>query len=102
MIRNTTIDRAAIRSRWDERGFSCDLWVDRPGQIWTDFVHDVDELVMLVDGALELELDGELLRPEPGHEILIAARTRHTVRNTGQATARWLYGYRRSSASVNE
>ena len=43
-------DRDAVARRWRERGFSCGLWVDPPGQVWADFIHDTDELVMAVEG----------------------------------------------------
>ena len=49
---------------------------------------------MLMEGALELELQGRILRPRIGEEVLIPAHTPHGVRNIGGATARWLYGYK--------
>ncbi len=79
---------------WSERGFSCDLWVDPPGQCWEDFTHRQDELLMLVEGALEVEIDGQSRRPEIGEELFIPAGARHSVRNIGAVTARWLYGYK--------
>lgn len=88
------LDRVKIAKDWKARGFSCDLWVDPPGQVWEDYVHATDELLMLMEGALELEMQGKTLRPAIGEEILIPAHTSHTVRNTGSTTARWLYGYR--------
>jgi quercetin dioxygenase-like cupin family protein len=84
-----------VAERWRARGFSCALWVDRPGQVWADFVHDADELVMVVSGEVEFEIDGEVHRPDPGEELLIPARARHTVRNVGATESRWLYGYKR-------
>jgi quercetin dioxygenase-like cupin family protein len=89
------LDRSAVERRWRERGFSCGLWIDRPGQVWADFVHDTDELVMVVDGEVEFEFEGHVHRPPPGEELLIPARARHTVRNLGRRESRWLYGYRR-------
>jgi quercetin dioxygenase-like cupin family protein len=89
------IDRESIAQSWRERGFSCSLWVDPPGQVWDDYVHEVDELVMVVDGSVEFEFDGKAHRPSPGEEVLIPARARHTVRNLGGSESRWLYGYRR-------
>lgn len=86
------LDRAQIAKDWQARGFSCDLWVDPPGQVWEDYVHSTDELLMLMEGALELEMQGKTFSPAVGEEILIPAHTSHTIRNTG-ATARWLYGY---------
>src|SRR5262249_3223189 len=66
-----------------ERGFSCGLWVDPFGQVWSDYVHDTDELVMVVKGDVEFEIDGRVYRSAPGEEIFIPARVRHTVRNRG-------------------
>jgi uncharacterized cupin superfamily protein len=57
-----SVDRAASERSWKERGFSCGLWVDQPGQVWSDYVHDTDELVMVVEGDVEFELDGEAQR----------------------------------------
>ncbi len=92
------LDRAQIEKDWQTRGFSCDLWVDQPGQVWADYVHSTDELVMIVEGALELEMQGQTFRPAIGKEVLIPAHTNHTVRNTGATTARWLYGYKRADS----
>ena len=88
-------NHAAVERDWAARGFSCALWVDPPGRCWEDFVHATDELVMLLEGRIELEIDGVVSHPEPGAEVLIPAGARHSVRNRGHTTARWLYGYRR-------
>lgn len=96
MSERTRIDRAAVRAEWAERGFSCELWVDPPGQAWLDFVHDQDELVLLLDGSLVVEIAGRTVRLEPGDEWLIQAGTRHSTR-AGEGGARWLYGYRRAA-----
>jgi hypothetical protein len=69
------LDRTKIANNWKGRGFSCGLWVDPPGQVWEDYVHSTDELLMLTEGALE------------------TTHTSHTVRNIGGTTAKWLYGY---------
>jgi quercetin dioxygenase-like cupin family protein len=95
MLAPVTVDRAAIERSWKERGFSCGLWVDPPGQVWSDYVHDTDELVIVVEGDVEFEIDGQVHRPAPGEELFIRARARHTVRNLGRGESRWLYGYRR-------
>jgi quercetin dioxygenase-like cupin family protein len=89
------VEIAKIKKDWSERGFSCDLWVDPPGQVWKDYVHPVDELLTVVEGNLEIEIEGRAFRPEAGQELLIPANARHTVRNLGRTTARWLYGYRK-------
>lgn len=88
-------DQAAVVRDWAGRGFSCGLWTDPPGQVWEDYVHDADELFMVVEGRVELELGGRRRTPPRGEEVLIPARAKHSVRNLGGTTARWLYGYRR-------
>jgi len=82
-----------ISADWKARGFSCDLWVDPPGQRWENFVHSTDELVLVVEGEMEFEIDGVTSHPAIGEEIFIPAGAVHSVRNIGSATARWLYGY---------
>jgi uncharacterized cupin superfamily protein len=47
-----------ISQAWAERGFSCTVWTDPPGQVWANFVHEVDELVTLVEGEIELSFQG--------------------------------------------
>lgn len=86
--------RDDVVQRWRDRGFTCELWVDPPETIWEDFVHDTDELVMLLDGQVTIEIAGRILRLEVGQEVMLPAGVRHTVRNVGGTSARWLYGYR--------
>lgn len=88
------MDQAKVKRDWAQRGFSCDIWTDPPGQVWSDFVHGTDELVMLFEGEMELSFEGKTLRPKIGEEILIPAGASHTVRNIGKTTNRWFYGYR--------
>ena len=89
-----TTELGRVRQDWADRGFSCDIWVDPPGQEWRDFVHPVDELVTLIEGEIELSFGGKTLRPAVGEEVFIPAGVAHTVRNVGGVTNRWFYGYR--------
>lgn len=91
----TTTDQQFVSSDWAARGFSCDLWVDPPGQRWEDFVHSTDELVIVIEGELEFVINGEISHPGTGEELFIPAGAIHSVRNIGSSTARWLYGYRK-------
>jgi cupin 2 domain-containing protein len=88
-----SIDSQGILKAWEDRGYRGGVWVDPPGQTWENFVHDVDELMMVVSGELELEIGGRKSYPRPGEEIVISARAVHSVRNVGPANARWLYAY---------
>ncbi len=88
------MDLPSIRSSWRSRGFSCDVWTDPPGQVWEDYCHAVDELVMVLDGEMEFEIGGKIDRPAVGEELIIPAGVLHSVRNRGRTTAHWLYGYK--------
>ena len=95
----TKMDKNTIRAEWARRGFSCDLWIDPPDQIWHDFEHDVDELVLLIEGTCQIEMEGRTVRLQGGDELLIPARVRHTVRNCGEGPARWLHGFRHEAVA---
>lgn len=91
----TAPDPHRVAADWSARGYSFGIWEDPAGQAWVDYVHDVDELVMLAEGELELAFGGRVLHPAPGEEILIPAGAAHTVVNVGRSPNRWYYGYRR-------
>ena len=88
------INQKDVSKDWTARGFSCELWIDPPGHRWEDFVHATDELVIVVEGEMEFEINGEISHPRVGEEIFIPAGAVHSVRNIGSSIARWLYGYR--------
>jgi len=54
------MEPSQLKQAWAQRGFSYTVWTDPPGQVWKDFVHDVDELVTLVEGEIELSFQGAL------------------------------------------
>jgi uncharacterized cupin superfamily protein len=87
------LDIEIFRQDWHQRGYSCGLWVDPPGQCWENYMHDTNELVMIIEGEVEFEIDGTLHRPAPGQELFIPAGALHSVSNRGASQARWLYGY---------
>ena len=86
-------DRQTVSINWADRGFSCDEWVDAPGRSWESYVHATDELVMVVEGDVEFEIDGNVIRPAIGEELFIPAGSVHSVRNIGTTVSKWLYGY---------
>ena len=86
----------SVAEVWARDGFSCDLWVDPPGQSWLDFVHSTDERVVVKEGRIEFEVDGTRATLEPGDEVFIPAGSRHSVWNLGSTTSRWFYGYKQS------
>ena len=88
------MDVKKIEENWNHRGFSFGIWNDPPGQVWENYIHDVDELFMMVSGDILLEMKGKVLHLKAGEEVLIPAKVTHTVRNIGKIPSRWLYGYK--------
>ncbi|OGW85025.1 MAG: cupin domain-containing protein [Omnitrophica bacterium RIFCSPHIGHO2_02_FULL_46_11] len=86
--------RSEISGAWETRGFSCDLWTDPPAQKWENYRHEVDELIYILEGILELEVSGKKKTLKQGDEAFIPAKANHSVRNVGGTEAKWLYGYK--------
>ena len=83
-----------IRENWESRGYSFGVFKDSPGQVWADFVHRTDELVVLAGGNIEIEIEGKSQKPQIGEEIFIPANSIHTVRNIGKTNNVWYFGYK--------
>ena len=84
-----------IKEDWNSRGYSFGIFKDPPGQVWPDFVHKTDELVVLAEGKIEIEIEGQSQQPPIGMEVFIPAKAMHTVRNVGKTNNIWYYGYKR-------
>ena len=84
-----------IKKDWNTRGYSFRIFKDLPGQVWEDFVHKTDELVVLAEGQIEIEIEGESQQPPIGKEVFIPAKAKHTVRNVGKKINAWYYGYKK-------
>ncbi|NQW00201.1 MAG: cupin domain-containing protein [Rhodospirillales bacterium] len=82
-----------IAADWRRRGYSCQVFVDPPGQRWEDFVHSCNEVVTVLEGRLEMEVSGEIVDMQPGDEVFIPRGAIHSVRNRHSGTSRWAFGY---------
>jgi mannose-6-phosphate isomerase-like protein (cupin superfamily) len=87
------VARKQVAANWAERGYSCDLFVDPPGQEWLNFVHGCNELVTVVEGKLDMEVGDARFIVEPGDEVFIPKGANHSLRNVHPGVSKWLYGY---------
>ena len=90
------MNQEQIRKNWESRGYSFGIFKDPPGQVWVNFVHRTDELVVLAEGEIEIEIEGKSQQSQIGDEIFIPANAIHTVRNIGKTNNVWYYGYKNS------
>jgi len=49
-----------IKKDWKARGFSFGVWEDPPGQVWKDYVHQVDELFLVAEGEVTVKINGNV------------------------------------------
>ena len=81
-----------IKKNWESRGYSFGVFKDPPGQVWADFVHRTDELVLLAEG--EIEIEGKSQQSPIGEEVFIPSNAINIVRNIGIKHNVWYYGYK--------
>ena len=91
------LNHKQIKTDWESRGYSFGILKDPPGQVWADFVHRTDELVVLAKGEIDIEIEGKSQQPPIGEEVFIPANAMHTVRNVGKTNNVWYYGYKKYS-----
>ena len=88
------MNQEQIRKNWESRGYSFGVFKAPPRQVWAEFVHRTDELVVLAEGEIEIEIEGKSQQPQIGDEVFIPANAIHTVRNIGKTNNVWYYGYK--------
>ena len=90
---SSPLDQAFVAANWQRRGYSCNQFVDPPGQEWLNFTHETDELAAVVEGQLELTIGSEKIEMNPGDAVFIPAKALHSVVNTHDGVTCWLFGY---------
>ena len=63
-----------INQDWHSRGYSFGVFRDPPSQVWADFIHRTDELVVLAEGGIEVEIEGKAERFQIGEMVFIPAK----------------------------
>ena len=63
-----------IKQDWHSRGYSFGVFSDPPGQVWADFVHRTNELIVLAEGEIEVEIEGKAERFQIGGMVFIPAK----------------------------
>ena len=61
-------------------------WRDAPGEVYELHKHDADQILYLVEGALELGIDGKSYCLNPGDKLELPAFTVHSAKAPPGAT----------------
>jgi quercetin dioxygenase-like cupin family protein len=70
----TTVIPDLIKQNWHSRGYSFGVFRDPPGQVWADFVHRTNELIVLAEGEIEVEIEGKAERFQIGEMVFIPVK----------------------------
>ncbi len=87
------VNETQVANDWRRRGYDCEHKLDAPGTELVDYLHDVDELHVGLDGEREISFGKTTLHPAVGEEIFVPAGALHTVRNIGTTPLRRLRGH---------
>ena len=82
-----------VRAEWEREGFSFGVFRDPAGQEWNEFVHDVDEYVLVAEGTLSIDVGQETAEVAPGDLVCIPRGVSHSLKTTSPTGSVWLYGY---------
>ena len=69
-----TIIPDLIKQYWHSRGYCFSVFHEPPSQVWADFVHRTDELVVLAEGEIEVEIEGKAERFQIGEMVFIPVK----------------------------
>jgi len=89
-----TPDAADLGGRLGREGFDVVVWTDAPSTHYAAHAHASDEVIWVVDGAIEFHAGGSAFRLGPGDRLILPAGTRHTA-DAGARGATYLIGERR-------
>ena len=64
-----------------------------PGYVAPMHTHPGEEIVYVLEGTLEYEIDGKLVRVKPGDVLFVPAGTPHLARNVGSTNGAELATY---------
>ena len=83
-----------VQVRWWRRGFTCNDQRDPHGKKWAVHRHQVDEIVVLLEGQITVKVGQGSHRLHIGEELVVPRLVTHSISNTGPHQAHYLYGFR--------
>lgn len=87
------VDHGEVARAWREEGYGCEHCCDPAGQGWRDLSGGRDEMLAVLEGALEVEMHGVRYVLAPGDEMFIPRAASYRLRNAAPQETRWLHGH---------
>ena len=63
-----------IKRDWHSRGYGFRVFRKPASQVWADFIHGTNELVVFAEGEIEEEIEGKAERFQIGEMVFIPAK----------------------------
>jgi hypothetical protein len=86
------VDPGEVVRDWIARGYAARAFREPSGEPAHERARDTDHLLTVVEGRLEVGLNGENYVLEPGDELFIPRAAVYQVRNVHRDGTRWLCG----------
>lgn len=96
VVRNSfrqPVDHGEVSRAWSEQGYDCVLRTEAPGQDWRAVSHGSDEMLAVVEGALEVEMHEVRYALAPGDVMFIPREAPYRLRNASTGETRWYHGH---------
>lgn len=84
-----------LRARLESEGYSVSEWSDAPGTVYELHAHETDQTHWIVNGVLQLTVDGEPYELRAGDRDFMSANTLHAAFVPGKEPVRYLIGVRK-------
>ena len=89
---DTPVSLADVKRDWEARGYYTKRYDAEPGWAQEEHYHGFDRLLTVVEGRLEMTIEGQRFVLEPGDEIFMPRRTVNSKRNLHNGFTMLLYG----------
>ena len=89
------LDIETLKAEYEKRGFKCEISTSEPGEDWVsqEEGHEAEEVYILLEGELELSLQGQTYRPAIGEVFVVPAGEPHTFKSNKFSRYYWIYDY---------
>ncbi len=98
---DTPVSFADVKRDWEARGYYTKRYDAEPGWAQEEHYHGFDRLLTVVEGRLEMTIEGQRFVLEPGDEIFTPHRAVNSKRNLHDGFTMFLYGPTLSSGGHN-
>ncbi len=90
---DTPVSRVEVESDWAARGCRVNRYDAEPGWAKEEHFHELDTLLTVAEGRLEMVVEGQRFVLEPGDEIFSPRQTAHSLKNLDDGFTVLFHGY---------